>query len=206
MRPSWMRSRWLMQRRKVVLPDPDGPMRTTTSLRRTVRSTPLRTCSAAEVLVDVGRLDDDAVRRAPATRRWHPAGRAAREGHRRRGRSSDAAPRMPRSRQPLAQADALSLPTRVPAAVRSGLDRCPTGRQQQVPDGRGDEQLERMEDGRAAGVLAREGHVQLGHADDDQQRGRLQHVVELVAERRNDDPRRLRQDDATHRLAIGHAE
>ena len=34
-----------MQRMKVVLPEPDGPMITTTSRRPTVSDTPLRTCS-----------------------------------------------------------------------------------------------------------------------------------------------------------------
>ena len=34
-----------MQRMNVVLPEPDGPMTTTTSWRLTVTDTPLRTCS-----------------------------------------------------------------------------------------------------------------------------------------------------------------
>ena len=44
-RPAWMRSSRLTQRRKVDLPEPDGPIRHVTSPRRTVRSMPRRTSS-----------------------------------------------------------------------------------------------------------------------------------------------------------------
>ncbi len=44
-RPPWIFSRWFTQRMKVVLPEPDAPMTTTTSCRLTVIDTPLRTCS-----------------------------------------------------------------------------------------------------------------------------------------------------------------
>src|SRR5690242_20119803 len=43
MRPPSMVSSWLMQRRNVVLPEPDGPSRHTTSRLLTSRSMPLRT-------------------------------------------------------------------------------------------------------------------------------------------------------------------
>ena len=43
--PFWMGSRPLMQRSMVDLPEPDGPMTTTTSFFTTVRSTPCSTLS-----------------------------------------------------------------------------------------------------------------------------------------------------------------
>src|SRR5437763_1251368 len=42
-RPALIFSRWLMQRRNVDLPEPDGPITTATSPERTVRSMPLST-------------------------------------------------------------------------------------------------------------------------------------------------------------------
>src|SRR5438128_6325719 len=39
-----MRSRWFMQRRKVLLPDPEGPRMQATLPYSTARSTPFRTC------------------------------------------------------------------------------------------------------------------------------------------------------------------
>src|SRR5215468_8528992 len=44
-RPSSIFSRWLRQRIRVVLPEPEAPTMTTTSPRRTVSVTPLRTSS-----------------------------------------------------------------------------------------------------------------------------------------------------------------
>ena len=44
-------------RQSVDLPEPDGPMTTTTSPRPTVRSMSWRTCNVPEVLVDVTQLD-----------------------------------------------------------------------------------------------------------------------------------------------------
>src|SRR5690606_34679969 len=43
MEPPSMISRWFRQRRKVLLPDPDGPMTATTSSLREVRATPSST-------------------------------------------------------------------------------------------------------------------------------------------------------------------
>ena len=43
MRPPSIRSRWLMQRRNVVFPEPDGPMMQTTSPRLTSSETPQST-------------------------------------------------------------------------------------------------------------------------------------------------------------------
>jgi hypothetical protein len=40
--------------------------------------------------------------------------------------------------------------------------------------------------------------------DDGHQGRRLEHVVELVAQRRDDHPERLRQDDPAHRQPVGH--
>ena len=42
-RPDWIFSRWLMQRMNVVLPEPDAPIRTTTSRCFTVSETPFST-------------------------------------------------------------------------------------------------------------------------------------------------------------------
>ena len=47
---------------------------------------------------------------------------------------------------------------------------------------------------------------ELVDADEGEQRRRLQHVVELVAERRDDHARRLRQDDPAHREPVAHPE
>ncbi len=49
--PSWIGSRRLMARHRVDLPEPDGPMTTTTSPRSTDRSMSLRTCSAPNHLL-----------------------------------------------------------------------------------------------------------------------------------------------------------
>src|SRR3954452_4122497 len=50
MRPFWIFSRWLMHRRKVVLPEPLGPIKTTVSLGMTVRSMPRSTSVCPKLL------------------------------------------------------------------------------------------------------------------------------------------------------------
>ena len=54
-----------MQRRRVVLPDPERPMTMTVSRRRTSRSTPRRTWFVAEVLLDPGGLTMTSPRASP---------------------------------------------------------------------------------------------------------------------------------------------
>ena len=58
-----------MQRMKVVLPEPEAPMTTTTSCRSDLHRDALEDVQATEVLVDVGGLDDDSPAQAPARRR-----------------------------------------------------------------------------------------------------------------------------------------
>src|SRR3989304_2071619 len=62
MRPPSTRSRWFMQRRKVVLPEPLGPMMTTTSPRATSMSTPRSTSSRPKRLwTSTARTIDSAI-------------------------------------------------------------------------------------------------------------------------------------------------
>ena len=168
---------------------------------------PLEHLEPAERFLDVGRLDDD--RRSTASAR-----RRSRRGC--RGR------RPAISGRPLTARGSTSRPG--PTGARAGqgrfsprrarraeppLDPAPgstpqivvRSRYQTAPARKSSNGCERRRPLRSC----RERRVQLLHAMIDEQRGRLEHVVELVAERRHDHPRRLRQDDPAHRLAVGHA-
>ena len=84
-----------MQRSSVVLPEPDGPMSTTTSPLATSSETSSRTCSGAEPLVDPGALDGQSARARAALRsRSRPRPRRTRlTGHPAAARQRPARPR-----------------------------------------------------------------------------------------------------------------
>src|SRR5687767_814452 len=67
MRPPSMRSSRLMQRISVDLPEPDGPITTTTSPRSTVRSTSRRTCRSPKCLLTLSSTTSGSVPMRPAT-------------------------------------------------------------------------------------------------------------------------------------------
>src|SRR3990167_4619929 len=171
-----------MQRMKVVLPEPEAPINTTTSPRRTCREMPFRICSSPKAL-------------------WIPSASMM-------GSSLRCAISTPPQQLH-------GLPTEHPAAGRRtlfrlaesdlepALEKAPEGGQQQEIDGHYQVQLENPEGCRGDHLRAQQ---QLLHADDTDQSGVLQHHVELVADRRNDHPKSLRQNDTTHQLAERHAQ
>src|ERR1035437_5641911 len=102
-----------------------------------------------------------------------------------------------------APADARSRRALGKLALEPALDEPPDRREEQVPEAARDHVLE-VDEG--IDRLAVEGGVELENGENEQQRCVLDHVVELVAERRNDHPSGLRQNNAAHGLAVLHAE
>src|SRR3954451_13704517 len=129
MRPASMRSRWLMHRSSVVLPEPDGPMITTVSPWRTSSDTSRSTTS--------GPNDLERPPSAGSAHRRRPSSRPPRRA------DFDAAAR---AEEPAPDAGAADLAAaRGEAALDPALDEAPDRRQRQVVDGRGEEDLERPE-------------------------------------------------------------
>ena len=174
-----------MQRRKVDLPEPEGPMQARAPRRRaTSRSMPLSTSSAAEALVDGLGLDHrDAVvvggLRGSSTAAW--------TGRLRRSRCSSV------GGGGCASEPAAEVALEVVLADRRGS--MVTIRYQMLADEQQRDLLEVAPSRSAApSTAAPRSAITLD------QRGGLQHRDRLVAGRRDDHPHRLRQDDPAHRL------
>ena len=166
-----------MQRRRVVLPQPLGPRSTTTSPRMTSTVMPRRTSSAAEALLRVDHLHHR--RDAHARRRSEDRHHA---GEERLGLVS-----LARGEEPL----------------EFRLKNAESGDDHEVPEGGDRVELHHLE---VAGGLDLGGVQQLDDADRECDRSVLEHRDEFVAGRRDHDAQRLGQDDAPHRLEVGHAQ
>src|SRR4029077_14758669 len=83
------------------------------------------------------------------------------------------------------------------------LEQPPNQRQHKVIERDGHKELERSEEN---GVELLECVEEFDSSDDDNKRGRLDHVVDLVAKRRNDHLGRLWQDDVAHLTSERHPE
>src|SRR5262245_26360378 len=188
-----------MQRMKVVFPDPDGPTITRTSPRRTVSDTPCSTCwspnhfwtcsaSTTTLLTSPGVMPIDARMSEPCfilTGPLCPYG-------------------LQSSRQRIVGSRCLSILPQVSEAPLYGiLNKSPGRREGQIVESNHGIKLENAKCCRGDHLGC---HQKLRDADDAHQCRVLQHRVELVAERRENDPDRLWQNDPPHRFEVCHAE
>ena len=170
-----------MQRRKVDLPEPEGPRMQTTSPGCTSSSMPFSTSRRPKRLwtlsaLTIGSLIESAAACETETQVSQPLQRRRRQ-----------APREPRGR----------------SGARCSTGRSEHGRDDQVPEARHDQERDRLVGQRVDELGRVEQLRERDHADE---RGRLQHRDGLVAGRRDDHPHRLGQHDPPHRLHAGHAE
>ncbi len=222
MLPDWIFSRWLTQRMKVVLPEPDGPHTTTTSCCLTVIETPLRTSlwpknlwmSVTSTTFVTSAVGAPPIASRSSCRPWKPgrppadAGAVA-DGGVGTGDRASAAHEPMQSRSPNRRAESPVEGGGAPGVPRARRRSIQAWMKPQIVVSSRYQTAAARNSSNGAEVLTLldvEDRVQLDHADHEQQRGRLEHVVELVAEGRNDHPGRLRQDDPAHRLARGHAQ
>src|SRR5579884_3795204 len=91
----------------------------------------------------------------------------------------------------------------IDTVLNPGLDIAPEGGENEIVNGSDKQEFKGAEGGRAKDFGATGKFVD---ADNGGKGGGFEHVVELVAKRRDDDARRLRQDNAAHGQRIGHTQ
>src|SRR3989337_803298 len=176
-----------MQRRKVVLPEPLGPMMTTASPRATSIETPRSTSSRPKRLwTSTARNMGSAI--APIF--YAPPARASNTTPATHERQR---PREQRLR-PLPLGDG-------EGTLELRLEKAEDGDEHEIPEGRHRVQLHHLE---ALRSLYLRRVTQLHDADGERHRGVLEHGYQLVARGRHDHPQRLRQDHSPHRWQVGH--
>src|SRR5215207_5242425 len=228
MRPLSIRSRWLRQRRNVVFPEPDGPITQMTSPRCTWSDTPrstslapkrLRTSRARRIVRVLGSVAGDP---AVVSVDGSDVGDDTMAPHVSDPGDARAGVALPRrfprhvgylapivlvgssplqATRPFQNTDVLTVLGRIEPPLDPSLNKAPDRRQYQIPERDGEEVLDRLEGGRVVSLGIEE---HLVDADEGQQRGVLDHPIELVAERRHDHPGGLRQHDTPHRQRPRH--
>src|SRR3990172_4829277 len=173
-----------MQRRNVVLPEPLGPMTTTTSPRSTSIVTPRSTSSRPKRLStsrarNMGSAIAPTFYAPPA-----PASNAAAAHNRQRPREQRLRP------LPLGDSE---------GALELRLKQAEDGDEHEIPEGRHRIHLHHFEALRS--LYLRRVH-QLHDADGERHRCVLEHGYQLVAGGRHDYPQGLRQDHPSHRLQV----
>src|SRR5438270_7664100 len=180
-----------MQRRKVLFPEPDGPIMHITSRGLTSRSMPRSTSSLPKFFctasaLTIGALLISTVFAAGYGRPgWHQLWWGRRWGVEGEQHPPESLQRCERLLPGGAAAEAS-----LDVVLADRQDR----RHHHVPDARDDQQFENVV-GRGRDLLL--SSEQLGHASPEGQRRGLQHRNGFVSGWRNDDPHRLRQHDAS---------
>src|SRR5207247_4996363 len=185
-----------MQRRNVLLPEPDGPIMHMTSLGKTSRSMPRRTSSRPKFLwtpsaLTIGAPCMSAMLTGQHDRYFRGTGRRSMEGHEHPPKPLKWCQRQSALRAAAEMALEVVLP--------DGQDRG----HQQIPEARDDEQLQDRVGGGGDLLLASE---ELSDRGGEGQRTGLQHRDGLIPGRRDDDAHRLWQHDSRSEEQSIHAQ